>query len=206
MSSGKSSLMVALFRVENISSGSIVIDGIDTSTVALKELRPRLGIIPQDPVIFSVTVRFNLDPFNDFSDAEIWDVLESVDMKESIVSLPLKLQEPVSDGGDSFSVGQKQLICIARVLLRKPKILVLDEATASVDNETDDLIQTMVREKFKQCTVLTIAHRLHTVIDSDRIMALSAGVIEEFDKPSILTEKENGLFAGLWKQHNESRK
>lgn len=202
---GKSSLMVALFRIENLRRGSIVIDGVDISTVALHDLRPRLGIIPQDAVIFSVTVRFNLDPFNEYSDAEIWDVLDSVDMKDAILSLPNKLLEAVSDGGESFSAGQKQLICIARVLLRKPKILVLDEATASVDNNTDALIQDMVRNKFKECTILTIAHRLHTVIDSDRLMVLSEGNLIEFDSPKALLERPEGIFAALWKQHNESR-
>lgn len=196
--------MVALFRIENLSEGCITIDGVDINTVSLSDLRSRLGIIPQDPVIFSVTVRFNLDPFDNYTDTEIWDVLESVDMKEAIMSLPNKLQEAVSDGGDSFSSGQKQLICIARVLLRKPKILVLDEATASVDNDTDALIQRMVREKFQGCTILTIAHRLHTVIDSDRIMVLREGILEEFDSPQKLLELPNGLFSSLWKQHNES--
>jgi ABC-type multidrug transport system fused ATPase/permease subunit len=197
--------MVALFRIERLSRGSITIDGVDISTVDLQDLRSRLGIIPQDAVIFSVTVRFNLDPFDNYTDAEIWDVLDSVDMKDAIMSLPNKLLEAVSDGGESFSSGQKQLICIARVLLRKPKILVLDEATASVDNDTDALVQDMVRNRFKECTVLTIAHRLHTVIDSDRIMCLHEGSLLEFDRPSALLQQTDGMFAGLWRQHNESR-
>ena len=201
---GKSSLMVALFRIENLCEGSLSIDGVDISTVSLQELRSRLGIIPQDAVIFSVTVRFNLDPFDEYTDAEIWNVLDSVDMRGAIMSLPNKLQESVSDGGESFSAGQKQLICIARVLLRKPKILILDEATASVDNDTDSLIQNMVRLRFKDCTILTIAHRLHTVIDSDRIMCLNEGILNEFDSPSNLLMKTDGMFAALWKQHNEN--
>jgi ATP-binding cassette subfamily C (CFTR/MRP) protein 1 len=201
---GKSSLMVSLFRIENLCNGSLTIDGIDISKIPLSELRSRVGIIPQDPVMFSFTVRFNLDPFNSYSDVEIWSVLEAVAMKSVIQSLPLQLDELVTEGGDNFSAGQKQLICIARVLLRKPKVLVLDEATASVDNETDELIQKMVRERFKNCTVLTIAHRLHTVIDSDRIMVLNAGKIEEFDAPQILLENKDGIFTSLWKRHLES--
>lgn len=196
--------MVALFRIENLSRGILRIDGIDISSVPLHVLRSRLGIIPQDPVIFSVTVRFNLDPFDDFTDTEIWSVLESVGMKDAILSLPNKLQESVSDGGGNFSSGQRQLICIARVLLRKPKILVMDEATASVDNDTDALIQDMVRSQFKGCTVLTIAHRLHTVVDSDRIMVLNAGKLEEYDGPNELLADPAGMFSALWKQHVDS--
>jgi ATP-binding cassette subfamily C (CFTR/MRP) protein 1 len=201
---GKSSLMASLFRIENLEEGSIRIDDVDISTVPLSALRSRIGIIPQDAVMFSVTVRFNLDPFNNYTDDEIWSVLDAVEMKEVVMSFPGKLEEPVSDGGENFSMGQRQLLCIARVLLRKPKVLVMDEATASVDNETDGLIQRMIREKFKDCTVLTIAHRLHTVIDSDRIMLLSEGNLVEFDSPQRLLEQPDGLFASLWNEHVKS--
>ena len=164
----------------------------------------RFGIIPQDPVIFSVTVRFNLDPFSQYSDLELWDVLDLVSMKEAVMSFPQKLMEPVAEGGDNFSAGQKQLICIARILLRKPKILIMDEATASVDNETDSLIQSRIRDGFKDCTVLTIAHRLHTVMDSSRIMVLDKGRIAELDNPNKLLERPDGLFTGLWSKHVSS--
>jgi ATP-binding cassette subfamily C (CFTR/MRP) protein 1 len=166
--SGKSSLMVALFRIQELSDGKLYIDNLDVATVPLSVLRRKLGIIPQDPVMFSASVRFNLDPFKQFSDEEIWKVLENANIKEHVLSLPKKLDEEVSEGGDNFSAGQRQLICIARAILRKPKILVLDEATASIDNETDNLIQVMIRKQFSECTVLTIAHRLNTIIDSDR--------------------------------------
>jgi ABC-type multidrug transport system fused ATPase/permease subunit len=201
---GKSSLMVAMYRFENLQDGQIEIDGVDISTVPLRTLRSRIGIIPQDPVIFSVTVRFNLDPLSLHSDQEIWSVLESVCMKDSILSLPHGLQEPVSEGGDSFSVGQKQLICIARLLLRKPKILIMDESTSSIDNETDGMIQKMIRNKFSDCTTLTIAHRLHTVIDSDRILVMDSGYAQQFAPPAELTQNE-GIFANLWRKHVLSR-
>jgi ABC-type multidrug transport system fused ATPase/permease subunit len=197
---GKSSLMVALYRFENLQGGSIEIDGIDISRVPLETLRSRIGIIPQEPVIFSVTIRFNLDPFDSFSDEELWSVLECVHMKETILSLPNGLLEAVSEGGENFSVGQRQLLCIARLLLRKPKVLVMDESTSSIDNETDALIQKMIRNKFDECTVLTIAHRLHTVIDSDRILVMDQGRVCQFENPKELTQRD-GLFADLWARH-----
>jgi ABC-type multidrug transport system fused ATPase/permease subunit len=202
--SGKSSLMVALFRIAPLVSGRIFIDGIDVSTVPLSILRSKIGIIPQDPVIFSATIKYNLDPFSLHTDEELWDVLEMVKMKEAIESLPLKLLDIVSESGDSLSLGQRQLINIGRVLLRKVKILVLDEATASIDNDTDNLIQTMIRDRFKECTVLTIAHRLHTIIEADRIMVLDQGELGEFDTPGNLIANPDGLFAKLWSQHQES--
>lgn len=202
--SGKSSLMIGLFRIQELASGKIFIDGIDTSTVPLTTLRSRLGIIPQDPVIFSASVRFNLDPFEAYSDLQIWSVLESVDMKDHVLSLPGKLSEEVAEGGDNFSTGQRQLICIGRALLRTPKILVLDEATASIDNETDNMIQAMVRINFKKCTVLTIAHRLNTIIDSDRIMVMDAGLLAEMGSPEVLLANEGGPFKSLWDRHQKS--
>jgi ABC-type multidrug transport system fused ATPase/permease subunit len=203
---GKSSLMVALYRFENLQGGHIVIDGIDISTIPLELLRSRIGIIPQDPVIFSMTVRFNLDPFDSYTDDEIWLALELVCMKENILSLPQGLQEPVSEGGENFSVGQRQLICIARLLLRKPKILIMDESTSSIDNETDSMIQKMIRNKFSECTILTIAHRLHTVIDSDRILVMDKGFAQQFATPTELTTTQSdGLFYQLWRKHVSSR-
>jgi ATP-binding cassette subfamily C (CFTR/MRP) protein 1 len=207
--SGKSSLMVSLFRVEHLQRGHIYIDDVDIAEVPLALLRSKLGIIPQDPVMFSASVRFNLDPFKECSDEDIWRALERCQMQEHIQSLPGRLDEDVAEGGGNFSAGQRQLICIARALLRKPKILVLDEATASIDNDTDNLIQTMVRESFKSCTVLTIAHRLHTIIDSDKVLVLDSGSLAEFDAPPALLakgvdSKNEATFASLWARHQAS--
>jgi ABC-type multidrug transport system fused ATPase/permease subunit len=207
--SGKSSMMVSLFRIEEIINGQILIDDIDISTVPLSILRSKLGIIPQDPVMFSMSVRFNLDPFNKYTDNEIWNALACVNMKAKIETLSNNIYEEVAEGGDNFSAGERQLLCIARALLRKPKILILDEATASIDNETDAFIQKMIRVSFKDCTILTIAHRLHTIIDSDKILVLDSGNLVEFDKPDNLLKKkgnESAVFKGLWESHNENQK
>ncbi|EDV20618.1 uncharacterized protein TRIADDRAFT_60846 [Trichoplax adhaerens] len=196
---GKSSLTLGLFRIIESAGGSIVIDGVDISKVGLHNLRSRISIIPQDPVLFSGSIRMNLDPFEDHNDEEIWSALEHAHLKTFISSLEDQLQFQVSEGGDNLSVGQRQLICLARALLRKSKILVLDEATAAVDLETDDLIQETIRREFASYTILTIAHRLNTIMDSTRIMVLSDGRIAEFDPPSVLLERKESIFYGMAK-------
>ena len=205
--SGKSSLMVSLFRIEEVCGGNIFIDNVDVAQVPVSILRSKIGIIPQDPVMFSMTIRFNLDPFNKCSDAELWDALSCVNMKAYVETLPNLLSEEVAEGGENFSAGQRQLLCIARALLRNPKILVLDEATASIDNDTDSFVQNMIRKSFKDCTVLTIAHRLHTIIDSDKIVVMETGNLIEFDAPKTLLSKsgDKAVFKGLWDQHNETQ-
>ena len=176
---GKSSLMVALFRLVEPAAGRILIDGVDTNVIGLETLRSNLSIIPQDSFLWSADLRYNLDPFNKCTDDEIHAVLERVHLSEMISQLPDGLRSPVSENGENFSAGTRQLICIARALLRKSKIIILDEATSSVDAETDTLIQETIRVNFANATVLTIAHRLETIVDADRIMLLADGKICE---------------------------
>eukprot|EP01132_Coremiostelium_polycephalum_P009298 gene9298-11395_t len=197
--SGKSSIVLALFRLVEIMDGLITIDGLDISEIGLKDLRRHLAIIPQDPILFEGTLRQNLDPFNEYTDYEIWNVLNEINLKEKVTSME-GLESKVVENGDNWSIGEKQIICLGRCLLMKPKILVLDEATASVDSDTDQLIQRKIREKFQQTTVLTIAHRLNTIMDSDRILVLdsnSPNNIAEFDKPWTLLQNPNGLLSYL---------
>eukprot|EP00043_Microstomoeca_roanoka_P016335 m.166363 g.166363 ORF g.166363 m.166363 type:complete len:1602 (+) comp16436_c27_seq1:218-5023(+) len=194
---GKSSLSLALFRLLEAAEGSISIDGHNIASFGLDDLRSRLTIMPQDPVLFSGTVRRNLDPLSLHSDNELWRALETCHLKDLISELDGKLEHEVAEGGENFSVGQRQLICLARAVLRKTKVLVLDEATAAVDLETDELIQRTIRSEFKTCTILTIAHRLNTILDSDRIIVLDAGQIKEFDTPQALMANEKSIFAGM---------
>uniref|UniRef100_A0AAQ5ZZH2 ATP-binding cassette, sub-family C (CFTR/MRP), member 2 n=1 Tax=Amphiprion ocellaris TaxID=80972 RepID=A0AAQ5ZZH2_AMPOC len=203
---GKSSLTNCLFRIIEAAEGRILIDGIDIAEIGLHDLRNHLTIIPQDPVLFSGTLRMNLDPFERVSDEEIWKVLELSHLKDYVAGLQEGLQHEVAEGGENLSVGQRQLLCLARALLRKSRILILDEATAAVDLETDDLIQKTIRKEFSHCTVLTIAHRLHSIMDSSRVMVLDAGKIVEFDSPRNLLEKQGHFYAmakdaGITEQH-----
>ncbi|XP_069701973.1 probable multidrug resistance-associated protein lethal(2)03659 isoform X2 [Periplaneta americana] len=197
---GKTSLITALFRLVDITSGTIEIDGIDVSSIGLHDLRSKISIIPQEPTLFSGTLRSNLDPFNQYSDATLWTTLAEVEMKQVVNDLPAGLSYKVSEGGSNFSVGQRQLLCLARAIIRNNKILVLDEATANVDPQTDELIQATIRRKFADCTVLTIAHRLHTVMDSDRIIVMDAGSLVEFDHPHILLTNEDGYLYHMVQQ------
>ncbi|XP_047650496.1 multidrug resistance-associated protein 1-like isoform X1 [Phacochoerus africanus] len=194
---GKSTLSNCLFRIVERSGGKILIDGIDISTIGLHDLRGKLNIIPQDPVLFSGTLQMNLDPLDKYSDGELWEVLELCHLKEFVQSLPKKLLHEISEGGENLSVGQRQLICLARALLRKTKILILDEATASIDFETDSLVQTTIRKEFSDCTILTIAHRLHSVMDSDRVLVLDSGRIAEFETPQKLICQKGRFFEML---------
>ncbi|KAK6473650.1 multidrug resistance-associated protein 5-like isoform X1 [Huso huso] len=195
--SGKSSLGVTLFRLVELAGGSITIDGINIAQIGLEDLRRKLSIIPQEPVLFIGTVRVNLDPSSQYSDAQIWEALEKTHMKASIAQLPERLDSEVLENGENFSVGERQLLCVARALLRNSKILLLDEATAAIDTETDGLIQETISESFCHCTTLVIAHRLNTVLNCDRIMVLDQGQVVEFDAPSALLSDENSRFHAM---------
>ncbi|XP_018335867.1 multidrug resistance-associated protein 1 isoform X1 [Agrilus planipennis] len=196
---GKSSLTLALFRIVEAAEGEITIDGIRIAELGLHDLRSRLTIIPQDAVLFSGSLRMNLDPFNKHSDEDVWRALEFAHLKSFVKGLPAGLNHEVTEGGENLSVGQRQLICLSRALLRKTKVLVLDEATAAVDLETDDLIQQTIRTEFKDCTVLTIAHRLNTIMDSDRVIVLDKGCVMEFDTPKNLMYNKQSIFYGMAK-------
>ncbi|XP_063285544.1 multidrug resistance-associated protein 1-like [Pelobates fuscus] len=198
---GKSSLTLGLFRILEPATGKICIDETDISKLGLHELRCKITIIPQDPVLFSGSLRMNLDPFDNYSDENIWVALELSHLKSFVASLPDGLDYICSEGGENLSVGQRQLVCLARALLRKTKILVLDEATAAVDLETDDLIQSTIRREFEDSTVITIAHRLNTIMDYTRIVVFDKGEIVEFDSPSRLLENK-GLFYSMARDAN----
>ncbi|XP_047739552.1 ATP-binding cassette sub-family C member 5 [Hyalella azteca] len=195
--SGKSSLAVCLFRLVELSAGVVRIDGADISKLSLPHLRSRLSVIPQDPVLFSGTVRHNLDPHARHPDARVWWALERVQLRERVAALPLQLADGVAEGGDNFSLGERQLLCLARALLRDSKILVLDEATASIDTESDSLVQCALRTAFAHCTLIIIAHRVNTIMWCDRIMVMEAGTIAQLDSPANLMRDTNGIFARM---------
>ncbi|ELK33293.1 Multidrug resistance-associated protein 1 [Myotis davidii] len=195
---GKSSLTLGLFRIKESSEGEIIIDNVNIAKIGLHDLRFKITIIPQDPILFSGSLRMNLDPFSQYSDEEVWTSLELAHLKNFVSALPDKLNHECTEGGENLSVGQRQLVCLARALLRKTKILVLDEATAAVDLETDDLIQSTIRTQFEDCTVLTIAHRLNTIMDYTRVIVLDKGEIRECGAPSDLLQ-QRGLFYSMAK-------
>uniref|UniRef100_A0A668V5I2 ATP-binding cassette, sub-family C (CFTR/MRP), member 3 n=1 Tax=Oreochromis aureus TaxID=47969 RepID=A0A668V5I2_OREAU len=195
---GKSSMTLCLFRLLEAAGGEITIDNVKISEIGLHDLRSKLTIIPQEPVLFSGTLRMNLDPFEKYSDEEVWKALEHSHLHKFVSNQAAKLDLECSEGGENLSVGQRQLVCLARALLRKTRILILDEATAAIDLETDDLIQSTIRTQFEDCTVFTIAHRLNTIMDYTRVLVLDKGRIAEFDTPTNLISKR-GIFYGMAK-------
>ncbi|CAO3645423.1 unnamed protein product [Cunninghamella blakesleeana] len=218
--SGKSTLTLSIFRFLEAVSGKIIIDEIDISTLALDQLRSNLTIIPQDPVLFSGTIRSNMDPFNEFNDASISEALlrmnlisdmnssssstsSSVENQDTNQNIFENLNSPITEGGQNISAGQKQLICLAKSLLRRSKIVVMDEATSSVDFHTDRKIQKTIRSEFTDCTVLCVAHRLFTVIHYDRILVLDDGKVKEFDSPLKLISNSQSMFYKLCKNSGE---
>jgi len=225
---GKSSLTLALFRFLEARSGSVYIDGIDISKIKLHDLRSRLAIIPQDPVLFSGTVRSNLDPFDEHSDQELRDALGRVHLLSSAgtsgTATPANqaaangngsaeppkntnvfnsLSSSISEGGMNLSQGQRQLLCLARAIVSRPKIMILDEATSAVDKHTDALIQRSIREEFQDATLVVIAHRLSTIADFDRILVMDQGTAAEYDTPKHLIVREDGVFKGMVESSGE---
>ncbi|KAK3124490.1 hypothetical protein QOZ80_7BG0587320 [Eleusine coracana subsp. coracana] len=194
---GKSTLIQALFRIVDPWSGQMLIDGIDICTIGLHDLRTRLSIIPQDPVMFEGTLRSNIDPLGEYSDAEIWEALNSCHLADEVRKNDLKLDLIVMEDGKNWSTGQRQLVCLGRVILKRRKILVLDEATSSVDPVTDNLIQNTLKNQFAECTVITIAHRITSVLGSDKVLLLDNGEIAEQDTPAKLLEDRSSLFSKL---------
>uniref|UniRef100_A0A2N9FH65 ABC-type xenobiotic transporter n=1 Tax=Fagus sylvatica TaxID=28930 RepID=A0A2N9FH65_FAGSY len=198
--SGKTTLISALFRLVEPTEGMIIIDGIDISSVGLHDLRSRLGIIPQDPTLFSGSVRYNLDPLSEHTDQEIWEMLDKLILREDneVIAFP---KGDVMQDGSNWSLGQRQLFCLGRALLKRSQILVLDEATASIDNATDSVIQKTIQTEFTSCTVITVAHRIPTVMDCTKVLAISDGKIVEYDEPLKLMNKEGSLFGQLVKEY-----
>ncbi|XP_027412882.1 multidrug resistance-associated protein 4-like [Bos indicus x Bos taurus] len=201
---GKSSLIAALFRLSE-PEGGIYIDGILTAHIGLHDLRKKLSVALQEPVLFTGTMKENLDPFNEHTDNELWNALEEVQLKESIEGLPAKMNTELAESGLNLSAGQKQLVCLARAILRKNQILILDKATSYVDPRTDELIQKRIRERFAQCTVLTIAHRLSNIIDCEWILVLDSGTRKEHNQPNTLLQDENSLFYKMVQQLGEAK-
>ncbi|KAK7259335.1 hypothetical protein RIF29_24939 [Crotalaria pallida] len=198
--SGKSTLIQVFFRLVEPSGGKIIIDGIDITVLGLHDLRSRFGIIPQEPILFEGTVRSNIDPTGQYTDDEIWKSLERCQLKEVVAAKPEKLDSSVVDNGENWSVGQRQLLCLGRVMLKRSRLLFMDEATASVDSQTDGVIQKIIREDFAACTIISIAHRIPTVMDCDRVLVVDAGWAKEFDKPSDLLQRPS-LFGALVQEY-----
>ncbi|PSS34270.1 ABC transporter C family member 10 like [Actinidia chinensis var. chinensis] len=199
--SGKTTLIGALFRLVEPSRGNIVVDGINISTIGLHNLRSRFGIIPQDPTLFNGTVRYNLDPLSQHIDQEIWEVLGKCQLREAVQEKEEGLDSLVLGDGSNWSMGQRQLFCLGRALLRRSKILVLDEATASIDNATDLILQRTITTEFADCTVIIVAHRIPTVMDCTMVLAISDGKMVEYHEPMKLMKKEDSLFGQLVKEY-----
>ena len=189
---------MTLLRMVPLSGGRIVLDGEDTSTIGLNLLRSRLGIVPQDPALFRGTVRENLDPWNKFSDAELWEALRDTGLQERINVLTDSLYTTISDGGQSLSAGERQLLCLTRAALHNARVIVLDEASSYVDTKHDNAVQYALRKRLQESTLLIIAHRLQTIVDCDKIVVVDDGRIAEGPaSPSVLLGNKESLLYSL---------
>lgn len=200
--SGKSSIINALFQLSH-TTGSIFIDDFNISQIPLQKLRSKISIIPQEPVLFSGTIRKNLDPFDEYDDELLWKILKDVKLSDSNI-LVQGLATRITENGSNFSVGQKQLICLARAIIRNNNILVLDEATANIDPETDKLIQKTIQHKFTDCTILIVAHRLPTIMDSEKILVMDGGQVKEFDHPYLLLKNKESYLSKMLQEAGET--
>eukprot|EP00658_Telonema_sp_P-2_P060001 TRINITY_DN4904_c0_g2_i1.p1 TRINITY_DN4904_c0_g2~~TRINITY_DN4904_c0_g2_i1.p1 ORF type:complete len:244 (-),score=79.74 TRINITY_DN4904_c0_g2_i1:384-1115(-) len=198
---GKSSILTALFRIAPIYKGKITIDGVDIQQIGLHALRKQVSIIPQEPVLFSGTLRWNLDPQRQFSDDRLWKVLDEANLKSFVESRDGQLEMALEVNGENLSVGQRQLVCLSRALLRDSKVLVLDEATASIDRKTDTLVQEALR-RLEGVTQFTIAHRIDTIIDSDKILVLGKGKVLQYDSPEVLMKDTDGEFYKIVQEYH----
>ena len=195
---GKSSILAVLLRFVDILSGRVTIDGIDIREVGLHELREQIAVIPQEPVLFSGSIKLSLDPFSSFEEEELWQVLDQIQLKDKILGLEGKLNFEISEGGTNFSVGERQLLCLARAILKRSRIVFMDEATSNVDTYTVRKIHELLRSHFSHSTLLTIAHRIETVLDYDRILVMNGGQIVEFDTPLNLLADSSSQFSQLF--------
>ena len=203
--SGKTTLGKCLFRLMEIAEGCIEVDGLDISRVGLTTLRKKITMIPQDPTLFAGPLRYSLDPANNYTDDQLWQALDSVDMKEHVETMENKLDADIVEGGENLSAGQRQLLCMARALLETPKVLIMDEATSNIDGKTDNKIQTMLKEAFKDCTVLTIAHRIDTILWYDKVLVMDHGTVLEYDSPTVLSKKGDSEFKALLDEYRKGR-
>ncbi|KAJ7551059.1 hypothetical protein O6H91_07G132200 [Diphasiastrum complanatum] len=204
--SGKSSIIQALFRLVEPAGGKILIDGVDITTISLNDLRSRISIIPQEPTLFEGSIRSNMDPLGKHTDQEIWEVLEKCQLATYVREKEDRLDSQVAENGENWSMGQRQLFCLGRALLKHSRILILDEATASVDTQTDLVLQNTIKFEFSSCTIISIAHRIPSVMDSDKVLALESGKVKEFGSPAALMQQPSSLFASLVHEYwNRSR-
>ena len=193
---------MCLFRILEATQGKILIDDVDISTIGLDILRSNLTIIPQDPALMEGTLRYNIDPLNKYKDNEIKEVMKMIGFDYILDKSPDGINQVITEGGSNLSVGEKQLICICRAILRKSKIIIMDEATASIDYKTEEIIQKAVNEILKDSTFITIAHRIKTILNYDRILTLDNGKIVDFDTPKNLLNDKKSLFYELYSKSN----